>query len=157
MMYRTLVLAALLASPFMINAQSTKKALAEANAAFAGAVQFKVDLRDRLIMDCFDDGERYRQDIALLKELNVDSIFWSEGEEAIVLNCIAGKTKCFSKEVFKLDMVRLTARSNIPTPPSDPKGEQAIVVLKGLIRTAQAELADLPNATQEKSSRTKTR
>ncbi len=136
-----------------VPAQSLKKVVAEANATFAGVVQFKVDLRDRLIMDCFDQGERFRQDIAAVKELDVDSIFWSAGEESIVLKCIPGKTKCFSKEVFKLDMVRLTARSNIPCPNGDAEGEKAIVVLKELIRTAQDEVAALPNATSPDDTR----
>jgi len=135
------------------HAQSLKEALADANTTFAGVVQFKVDLHDRLVMDCFDEGERYRQDIAAVKELDIDSIFWSAGEESIVLKCIPGKTKCFSKEVFKLDMVRLTARSNIPSPSGDPEGEQAIAVLKELIRTAQGDVAVLPIATSPDGSR----
>jgi len=153
MLHKLIAFTALFTFTMGAQAQSLKKVVAEANAAFAGVVEFKVDLRDRLIMDCFDQGERYRQDIAAVKELDVDSIFWSPGEESIVLKCIPGKTKCFSKEVFKLDMVRLTARSNIPCPNGDAEGEKAIVVLKELIRTAQDEVAALPNATSPDASR----
>lgn len=153
MLHKLIACTALFVVTLAAPAQSLKKPLAEANTIFTGVVEFKVDTRNRLVMDCFDEGQRYRQDIAAVKELDVDSIFWSAGEESIVLKCIPGKTKCFSKEIFKLDMVRLTARSNIPTPSGDPEGKQAIAVLKELIRTAQGDVADIPNATSTNGSR----
>lgn len=153
MLHKLIACITLLTITLAANAQSLKKPLAEANTIFAGVVEFKVDTRNRLVMDCFDEGQRYRQDIAAVKELDVDSIFWSAGEESIVLKCIPGKTKCFSKEIFKLDMVRLTARSNIPCPIGDPEGKKAIAVLKELIQAAQGDVAAIPNATSMDGSR----
>lgn len=123
------------------------------NTAFAGKVIFKIDRQHRLVADFFDDGNRFRQDIAPLVELDPDGVSFSPEEDAVVLKCFSEKGQCFTKEIFKLDVVRLTGRSTLPRPSDDPGGARTIAILQDLVRTAQAELVQDVGATPSGGSR----
>lgn len=123
------------------------------NDAFRGRVTFKIDRQHRLVADFFDEGSRFRQDIAPLVELDTNAVSYSSEEDALVLKCLAEKGQCFTKEIFKLDVVRLTARSTLPRPADDPGGERSMELLRDLIRVQQAQLALQYGETREYGTR----
>ena len=127
------------------------------NTAFAGKVIFKIDRHHRLVADFFDHGNRFRQDIAPLVELDPDRVSFSPEEDVIVLKCLSDKGQCFTKEIFKLDVVRLTGRSTLPRPSDDAGGERTIAILQDLIRTTRAELVQIVGGTPSEGSRKKAR
>ncbi|HRH69129.1 MAG TPA: hypothetical protein PLB89_06465 [Flavobacteriales bacterium] len=127
------------------------------NDAFAGKITFKIDRHQRLVADFFDDGNRFRQDIAPLVELDPDGVSFSPEEDAVVLKCLSEKGQCFTKEIFKLDVVRLTGRSTLPRPADDAGGERTMADLRDLIRTSQAQLVQVTRETPNDGSRMNTR
>ena len=150
-MLKTVVLATLVLSTVSVRAQSPP--LDRANAAFNGLVIFKYDRQDRLVMDFFDGGNRFRQDIARLSDLDPNAVTFSAEEDAVVLKCSADRPQCFTKEIFKMDVVRLTGRSTLPRPTEDVAGEQTIVVLQDLIRAAHVDLVQIIDETPSRSPR----
>lgn len=114
--------------------------LAAANAAFMGQVTFKIDKHQRLVADHFDGGLRSRQDIGQLSDLDPATVSYSEEEDAVVLKCLPDKPQCLSKEIFKLDVLRLTSRITLPRPSNDEGGALTMEVLRELITAKQAEL-----------------
>ncbi len=128
--------------------------LAPLNKAFAGNVTFRVDKQDRLVMDFLEDGVRFRQDVARLQELDPRAITYSTEEDGIALKCLPDRAQCISKEIFKLDVVRITSRVTLPTPADDAEGVAAIRLLRELI-VAPSDHADAetPNAGQRMNAR----
>lgn len=150
-MLRTVAFTTLVLSTVSVHAQSPP--LDRANAAFGGLVIFKYDRQDRLVMDFFDGGNRFRQDIARRSDLDPNAVTFSVEEDAVVLKCLADKPQCFTKEIFKMDVVRLTGRSTLPRPTEDVAGEQTIVMLQELIRNAQVDLVQVIDETPARSPR----
>lgn len=105
------------------------------NADFAGKVVFKVDRQHRLVMDHVEDGIRFRQDIAPLQQLDPEGLNYSAEEDGIALKCKSAHPQCITKEIFKLDVVRLTSRVTMPNPVDDPNGERTITHFKELLAT----------------------
>ncbi|MGV3637958.1 MAG: hypothetical protein ACO1NQ_09980 [Flavobacteriales bacterium] len=119
------------------------------NTAYAGSVTFKVDKHGRLVMDHYDQGNRFRQDMVPLDQIDPGLITFSAEEDAIALKCRPDKGQCFSKEIFKLDVVRLSSRITLPRPPQDELGNASISLLKELLTTthmAQRTENDEPGA-----------
>ncbi|MBL7952332.1 MAG: hypothetical protein JNM62_11510 [Flavobacteriales bacterium] len=106
------------------------------NETFHGAVLFKIDKQDRLVMDLMEDGIRFRQDIVRLSDLDPDALSYAEEEDGIALKCRTDRAQCISKEIFKLDVVRITSRVTIPRPHDDTDGQHAVALLRDLIATA---------------------
>lgn len=131
--------------------------LAPLNAAFAGTVVFKIDKQDRFVMDFMDESGRFRQDIVPLIHLDPEAVHYSAEEKAVVLECGKDHAQCFTKEIFKLDVVRLTSRSTLPNPDKDPEGANAIALFKDLIRTALSELKQTADETSPDRTRKKPR
>ncbi len=134
-----------------------KPDLVPLNAGFAGTVVFKLDKNDRLVMDHFDQGGRIRQDIVRIEDLDPQAVTFSAEEQAVALKCLPEKAQCISKEIFKLDVLRLTSRVTMPVAPDDPDGTHSIQLLHALISTtngagAQAD-AETPTRTTRKNPR----
>jgi hypothetical protein len=154
-MARPFLTTAALALPLLFHAQTVQQALQGANEAFAGAVVLKLDKHDRLVMDFFDKGVRFRQDVATMAQLDPAQITYSAGEQAVVLNCRNGEERCITKEVFKLGLLRNSARSTLPCPADDPEGARTIAVLQDLVHSMQATATAVPAETRAAGSRTK--
>lgn len=139
------------------NSKGQTHDLAPLNTAFAGAVTFKIDKQDRLVMDFLDEGSRFRQDIVRLQELDPDAVAYSAEEDGIALKCLADHAQCLSKEIFKLDVVRVTSRVTIARPADDVDGQRSIVLLRELIVSARTKNdqadAETPHAPQRKNAR----
>ncbi|MEO8590535.1 MAG: hypothetical protein ABI432_14255 [Flavobacteriales bacterium] len=135
--------------------QTVDERIAAVNAVFGGAVHMKMDKQQRLVIDFFDGSNRFRQDLVLLVQLDTLAVAFSPEEDAVVIGCLAAHGQCIDKEIFKLNAIRRTGRSNLPRPPQDPGGEQAMAALKDLITTAQEQLATVPNETRERTVRRK--
>ena len=151
-MLKTLTLITSLA-PAILLGQSLD--LIAVNTAFHGAVVFKLDKHDQLVMDFMDGTNRYRQDIAPILHLDPGTIHFSSEEDAIVLECSAANSKCFTKEIFKLDVVRITGRSTLPRPANDPEGVATIAILRELLAEAALELNGSANETAPEPARMK--
>ena len=123
------------------HAQGTQAGLARVNELFGGQVRFKIDKRDRLVADFFDQSGHYRQDVVYLEFLAPEAFAFNAEEQVVMLRCADAHAQCIDKEVFKLNTIRHMGRMNLPLPPDDPEGSKAIAALADLIRKAQAELA----------------
>lgn len=122
-------------------AQETQAGLARVNELFGGQVRFKIDKRDRLVADFFDQSGHYRQDVVYVEFLAPKAFAFNAEEQVVMLRCADAHAQCIDKEVFKLNTIRHMGRMNLPLPASDPDGSKAITALADLIRQAQAELA----------------
>lgn len=115
--------------------------LSALNKAFNGQVTFKMDKHDRLVMDHFDQNNRFRQDIVRIQDLDPNSVAFSAEENGIALKCLSDKAQCISKEIFKLNVVRATSRVTLPRPDQDVQGEQVVGLFRDLV---EVRLADEP-------------
>jgi len=107
------------------------------NNAYSGLVTFKVDKHQQLVLDLFDQGSRFRQDLMRPADLDPEAITYSAEEDAIALKCLPDKAQCISKEIFKLDVIRATSRVTIPKPSDDPDGARTTAQLREIILQAQ--------------------
>lgn len=124
------------------------------NDTYAGRLQFKVDKHQRLVIEHFEDGSRYRQDIVPINDLDVEQIAFSPEEKAVSLRCRTDKPQCISKEIFKLDVVRVTSRVTVPTVATDHDGQRTIALFKDFSRSAEvAEQHGTSEAPVRKSER----
>lgn len=139
-MHRTLILL-LLAAPFLAFGQAATAELAEVNARFGGAITFKLDRRQQLVMDHYDANGRYRQDVVPVEHLDIEAMTVSLNEHAVVLTCRADRPQCISKELFAQNAVRMTGRSTLALPPGDADGAATLEALRAMIAAAQAQLA----------------
>lgn len=137
------------------SAQSTDSSLTELNSLFNGAVQVKVDRRQQLVFDLYDGTGRFRQDIVAIADIEPNEIHYSPEEDAVIMTCKTGKPQCITKELFKLNTIRLNGRSNLPRPAADPEGMQSIAALKDLIRRAGEQLATATDETPHRTKRMK--
>jgi len=148
------LLLTLLTAPVLC-AQTLDERIASVNAVFAGGVQFRMDKQHRLVIDVYKGSDRSRQDLVAPEKLDALSVSFSPEEDAVVIGCLAAHGHCIDKEIFKLNTIRHTGRSNLPRPPDDVNGERAIGALKELIITAQEALATTPDETRERTVRRK--
>jgi hypothetical protein len=123
------------------------------NAHFAGLVVFRVDKHDRLVLDISDQGTRIRQDDMDPLDLDPSAIDLAPEEDGIVLKCRTDRSQCITKEIFKLDVVRVTSRVTIPRPPGDPDATGAVRLLKDWLAAAQAHGDQADNGTTRPSVR----
>lgn len=140
-MQRALLALSTLLLATLLRAQAATDELAAVNARFAGDVRVKIDRRDRLVFDFFDASGRFRQDVVPVEHLDPQSIHYSPEEDAVIIGCRSGHARCISKEVFKLNTVRTTGRTNLPRPPSDEGGHGTMDALHALVLAAQQRLA----------------
>lgn len=147
----------LLASAIVLLSQNSIQAqppdLGPLNAAFAGTVTFKVDKHGRLVMDHYDQGSRFRQDVVPLEQIDPALITFSTEEDAIALKCKPDKGQCFSKEIFKLDVVRLSSRITVPRPTQDEQGARSISLFQDLLAPQYAEHGTTSGETSGSPSR----
>lgn len=147
----------LIASTIVLLSQNTAQAqtpdLGPLNSAFNGSVIFKVDKHGRLVMDHYDQGSRFRQDVVPMEHIDPGLISFSSEEDAIALKCKADKGQCFSKEIFKLDVVRLSSRITVPRPSQDGSGAHTIALFQELLAPREATIAPIASETSEAPSR----
>ncbi|MBK8614513.1 MAG: hypothetical protein IPN85_13760 [Flavobacteriales bacterium] len=122
-------------------AQDPNEGLVRVNELFGGQVRFKIDKRDRLVADFFDQSGHYRQDMVYLEFLAPEAFAFNAEEQVVMLRCADAHSQCIDKEVFKLNTIRHMGRMNLPLPAGDPDGSKAIAALSDLIRQAQAGLS----------------
>lgn len=134
----------------MACAQTTAEALADVNAAFGGSVQVKLDRQQHLVFDLFDASGRFRQDIVLPGDLDTAKVHYSIEEDAIILGCRTDKPQCISKEIFKMNTIRLTGRSNLPRPAQDEAGASTSAAIRNLIVAAGMSLAASSTETRDR-------
>lgn len=135
-------------------AQTIDEHLAAVNTAFAGSVRLQLDRQDRMVIDYYEGSNRFRQDVVPVIHLD-STITYSPEEDAIVIACLQARGQCIDKEIFKLNTIRPTGRSNLPRPADDPEGARTIGALRDLITAAHAELAQVPEETRERVVRRK--
>lgn len=128
-------------APLLLAAQDQPPELQALNDLYGGAVRFKIDRHDRLIADFFEGATHYRQDVAYLEHLDPGAIAFNTEEGAVMLKCNGANGQCIDKELFKLNTIRHTGRSNLPPAPGDADGTRSIAALHALIATAQERLA----------------
>lgn len=136
-------------------AQTLDERIAAVNAVFAGSVQLRTDKQHRLVIDFYNGSDRFRQDMVAIAHLDSSAVSYSVEEDAVVIRCLTAHDQCIEKEIFKLNTLRHTGRSNLPRPPDDVNGERAISALRQLLITAQEELAATPDETRERTIRKK--
>ncbi|MBP7408143.1 MAG: hypothetical protein KA941_05215 [Flavobacteriales bacterium] len=124
-------------------AQIATNELAAVNDRFAGAVQVKIDRRDNFIFDFFDANGRFRQDVVPVEQLDAHNLHYSVEEDAVILACKGEFPQCISKEIFKLNTIRATGRSNLSRPASDDGGAASMEALRVLVVAAQEQLVAL--------------
>lgn len=153
-MQRTLLAAFTMLTAAHLCAQIATNELAAVNDRFAGNVQVKIDRRDNFIFDFFDANGRFRQDVVPVEQLDADNLHYSVEEDAVILACKGEFPQCISKEIFKLNTIRATGRSNLARPTSDEGGAASMEALRVLILAAQAQLVAL-GETREAAPRRK--
>ncbi|MBV6404731.1 MAG: hypothetical protein GFGODING_01489 [Flavobacteriales bacterium] len=136
-------------------AQPASGALNELNVLYDGAVRFRVDREDRLVVDLFDAGGHIRQDVVYVEFLDPGGIRYSAEEAAVVMACADGHANCISKEVFKMNVVRHTGRSVFPLAAGDAEGARAIALLSAAIVEARQALEREASETHARPQRKK--
>jgi len=129
--------------------------LAELNAIYRGDVKFHIDKDDRLVADFFDASGHFRQDAVYIQYLDSTGFRYNAEENAVVMNCNAANANCIEKEIFQLNAIRHTGRSNFPVPPADSEGRNAIATLGRLVGQVQLELVRLAAETHARPARKK--
>ncbi|MBL8001400.1 MAG: hypothetical protein JNL05_05500 [Flavobacteriales bacterium] len=129
-------------APLLLVAQAPPAELQALNDLYGGVVRFKIDKHDRLVADFFDGATHYRQDVAYLEHLDPGAIAFNAEEGAVMLTCTEGNGQCIDKELFKLNTIRHTGRSNLPPAPGDADGARSIAALRALIGSAQERLVN---------------
>ena len=154
-MRNTIILLAIMATTAPVKAQDLQAEFNAVNELFRGAAVMKLDKHHRLVVDFHDGSGRYRQDVVPVMHLDPENISYSTEEDAVVLGCRTDKAQCIDKEIFKLNTVRHTGRSNLPRPSDDPGGERTMLALRDLLRSAQDQVASVVGETRERPSRIK--
>jgi len=124
------------------SAWSQTAELAALNALFAGSVVMKLDRKQQLVIDLHNASGRFRQDVVALASIDPASIHFSAEEDAVIMGCLPGHDRCFSKELFKSNSVRLTGRCNLPRPLEDNGGAATMEALRALVSTQAATAAE---------------
>jgi len=121
------------------------------NEIFGGSAVFKLDKRQQLVIDLYDASGRFRQDVVPVMNIDPERIHFSVEEDAVILGCRAGQDRCFSKELFKLNTVRLTGRCNLPRPPHDDGGLATMDAFRAWLATQAATAAETPSCGKRKN------
>ncbi len=124
----------------LVPAQVAQEELNAANSLFDGTVVVKIDRQDRFVFDLFDATGRFRQDVVPVEQLDPESIHYSSEEDAVILGCKTEYAQCISKEIFKLNTIRFTGRSNLPRPTNDGGALATMAALKAMMLAAQQQL-----------------
>ena len=103
------------------------------NSLFSGSVVMRLDRKQQLVIDLNDASGRFRQDVVALANIDPASIHFSTAEDAVIMGCLPGQDRCFSKELFKSNSVRLTGRCNLPRPLEDDGGVATMEALRALV------------------------
>lgn len=135
------ILSLLTAAPLCAQIATTE--LAAVNERFAGTVQVKIDRRDQFVFDFFDANDRFRQDVVPVEQLDAQNLHYSMEEDAVIVACKGEFPQCISKEIFKLNTIRATGRSNLPRPKTDEGAAASMEALRVMILAAQQQLAAL--------------
>jgi hypothetical protein len=125
------------------------------NEHFSGVATFRLDTKDRLVIDLFDGGNNYRRDMAYVEFLKADQFTFEAGSNCMVLKCTESTPKCFDKQVMKTGAISPSGRSTIPIPGGDPEGHEAIALVAKLVRDKQQIQRDEANVTPETRPRKK--
>jgi len=125
--------------------------LAVLNELFGGSVVLKLDKRQQLVIDVYDASARFRQDVAPLGSIDPERLHYSVEEDAVILECREGHDRCFSKELFKLNSVRLTGRCNLPRPPQDDGAAATLDALRALLAEHAATALETPKRGERKN------
>lgn len=147
-MLRSLFLFQLLIAALGTCAQVAAPEIQAVNERFAGSVQVKLDRRERLVFDFFDASGRFRQDVVPAELLDAEQLHYSPEENAIILVCKSTAAQCITKEIFKMNTIRSTGRSNLPIPAGDIDGAGTIQDLGALIRKVQEHMNSLSETRQ---------
>ena len=126
--------------------QSTE--LEALNSLFGGSVVMKLDRKQQLVIDLHDASGRFRQDVVALSSIDPASIHFSAEEDAVIMGCLPGHERCFSKELFKSNSIRLTGRCNLPRPLEDDGGAATMEALRALVAAQAATAAETPGGGQ---------
>jgi hypothetical protein len=137
-------------SPFELQAD-----LDAVNEHFSGLATFRLDNKDRLVIDLFDGGNNYRRDMAYVEFLKADQFTFEAGANCIVLKCVEGQPKCIDKQVIKTGAISPTGRSTVPIPGGDSEGREAISLVAKLVRDKQQIQRDEANVTPDNRPRKK--
>ncbi|MBK8338528.1 MAG: hypothetical protein IPK99_00230 [Flavobacteriales bacterium] len=138
------------------NAQDQRQPLlAELNTLYRGEVKFRIDKDDRLVADFFDASGHFRQDAVYIEYLDSTGFRFNAEENAVVMNCNAANANCIEKEIFKLNVIRHTGRSNFPVPRGDSEGRNTITTLGRLVGQVQVEMARVAAETHARPMRKK--
>jgi hypothetical protein len=108
------------------------------NAHFEGVVSFRIDKRDRLVADYFQEGSPYRADAAYFDFLDAGTCAYNEEERTLVIQCQDPRSKCIDKEIHKTGAISPTGRMNLPLPTHDPQGEKARLLLAKFVEDKQS-------------------
>lgn len=152
---RTCSASILLMLAFSTVAQDRLHLLGDLNTLYRGEVRFQVDKEDRLIADFFDASGHFRQDGVYIEYLDSTGFRFNAEENAVVMTCNEAHANCIEKEIFKLNVIRHTGRSNFPVPAGDAEGRLAIAILGRLVGQAQVEIARVAAETHARPARKK--
>ncbi len=152
---RTTAIVPALLFTLLASAQPEVAPLGELNTLYDGAVRFRVDREDRLIVDLFDESGHIRQDVAYIEHLAADGFRFSTEEAVVVMGCGADNPNCISKEVFRMNVIRHTGRSIVPLAAGDPGGTRAIALLSALVAGSQEAIARRDAETHARPQRRK--
>jgi len=130
-----------------VQGQSLPEHVAAVNDAFGGNLVARIDGRQRLVLDLYDEGVRQRQDVAPVAALDPASVTFSPSGSTILVGCREGYRHCLARESFKWNTTHRANNSILPSPPGDPSGERAIAALKALLVAAGERLAEMPRET----------
>ncbi|MBK8227415.1 MAG: hypothetical protein IPK70_09610 [Flavobacteriales bacterium] len=125
--------------------------IAKLNELFGGSVVLKLDKRLQLVIDLYDANSRIRQDVAPLASIDPERLHYSMEEDAVILECREGHDRCFTKELFKLNSVRLTGRCNLPRPPLDDGAAATLDALRALLAAHSATALETPMRGERKN------
>ncbi|MBS1581153.1 MAG: hypothetical protein JST66_03030 [Bacteroidetes bacterium] len=123
------------------------------NGHFHGIAGFTIDREERLVVDLYDGGARYRQDVVYVEFLDPAAFAFSPEENVVMLKCTDEHGRCIDKELFKLNTISHTGRMNLPVPAGDPGGTQALALLGKLVRDKQMALRAPSAETDRRRSR----
>lgn len=141
----TLLLLALLAPQAAWSQTAELEAL---NTLFSGSVVMKLDRKQQLVIDLYDASGRFRQDVVAASSVDPATIHFSAEEDAIILGCVSPDARCFRKELFKSNSVRMTGRCNLPRPLEDAGGSATIEALRAFIEAHAATAAETRSSGQ---------
>ena len=139
-MNRPLLCFALYAFAWSAPAQTLAPELEVLDDHFKGDVRFRVDAKSTLLMDHYNEYGRYRQDRAPLAA--IDSVTWSEAEQAIAFHCGAQEGPCMEMELFRQHTIRRTRTIILGTALHPTTGEHLLELIRAVLRANDTNTED---------------